>query len=343
MDTPGETMTPLRTAFSRRENRAGPQAQAAHHGRALRDLLRAAWVEYELDHARYFAVAMIYYALVSLVPLLLLLLAALGLLLRFSAVAAETERRTLLGIEARLGSEVSAPSTRVLDTLQQESVVAIMVSVAGLLLAGSVLFKHLRLSFRAIWNYDPPLVSGTVRVVVRATILERAVALAMVLGGGGLLLMALGLIAATQWLDRLLGRLPLLGWTPGWILTAAISLILAVVVFACLFKFLPPLFHPLARHPARGAAVRCRLGGGQRAPGALRGVLRLPQRVGRGWRRAGDHAVDEHRQPGALLRGRAVQGRREAERVDLARSCTESLSTFFDGGGLHCASALTCT
>ena len=40
-------------------------------------LLRTAWQEYERDHARYFAGAMVYYALVSLLPLLLLLLAAL--------------------------------------------------------------------------------------------------------------------------------------------------------------------------------------------------------------------------------------------------------------------------
>jgi membrane protein len=233
-------MTPLRTALHR-ERRPGLLALATHHGRALGNLLRAAWVEYELDRARYFAVAMIYYALVSLVPLLLLLLAALGLLLRFSDVAAETERQTLLAIEAGLGPELAATITRLLDTLQQESVVAIVISVCGLLLAASVLFKHLRLSFRAIWNYDPPLVSGPVRVVVRATILERVVALAMVLGGGGLLLMALGLIAAAQWLDRLLGRLPLLGSTTVWVLTAAISLILAVVTFACLFKVLPPV------------------------------------------------------------------------------------------------------
>ncbi|MFS8607762.1 MAG: hypothetical protein LOD94_07190, partial [Gammaproteobacteria bacterium] len=42
--------------------------------------LRLAWVEYERDRARYFAAAMAYYAFVSLVPLLLLLLSVLGLM-----------------------------------------------------------------------------------------------------------------------------------------------------------------------------------------------------------------------------------------------------------------------
>jgi hypothetical protein len=66
-------------------------------GLAFAHLLRAAWVEYERDHARYLAVAMVYYAIVSLVPLVLLLLAALGLLLRFSATAAEARWQTLAG------------------------------------------------------------------------------------------------------------------------------------------------------------------------------------------------------------------------------------------------------
>ena len=62
-------------------------------------MLHAAWIEYERDRARYLAVAMIYYALISLVPLLLLLLAALGLSLRFSPIAEEARRRMLLAVE----------------------------------------------------------------------------------------------------------------------------------------------------------------------------------------------------------------------------------------------------
>jgi membrane protein len=234
---------PVLRAMSRRPEDRVPTSipRVAHRARAFVDMLRAAWMEYELDRARYLAVAMIYYALVSLVPLLLLLLGALGLLLRFSEVAAETQRQTLLHIEERLGPELSATITGLLDTLEQESVVATIVSLTGLLLAASVLFKHLRMSFRAIWNYAPPLVSGTVRVVVRTTILERVVSFAMVLGGGALLLASLGLIAAAQWLDRLLGRAPLLGSTTVSLLTAAISLLLTVVTFACLFKVLPPV------------------------------------------------------------------------------------------------------
>jgi membrane protein len=222
---------------------------------AVIDLLRAAWVEYERDHARYLAVAMIYYALVSLVPLLLLLLAALGLLLRFSAAAGEAQRQMLDGVTTHFGPELSKTITGLFDTLQRESIVATVVSLIGLLLTASVLFKQLRLTFRAIWKIDPPLVSGAVRAVVWTTIFERAVAFVIMLGGGVLLVAALGLIAATQWLDRVLGDLPLLGSKSGWLLATASSLGLAIVTFAGLFKFLPPV--PIRWRHVRFAALLC--------------------------------------------------------------------------------------
>ena len=59
----------------------------------LIQLLRTSWEEFERDHARYFAAAMVYYLLVSVVPLLLVLLAVLGLMLRFSTYAAAAEQQ----------------------------------------------------------------------------------------------------------------------------------------------------------------------------------------------------------------------------------------------------------
>jgi membrane protein len=210
-------------------------------GRALFDLLRTAWHEYEKDYARYFAGAMVYYALVSLVPLLLLLLAALGVLLRFSEVAAAVEGQVLLTIETSAGAEIRATIEQLLDRFQQQSLIAGIVSMFGLVWSASVLFHHLRLSFRAIWKYAPPLVAGSVRVVVRATFLEKALAFVMVLAGGLLLLVGLTLLALLQWLSGLFVNLPLLDRTAGWLLGVPTSFLFALLTFAFLFKFLPPV------------------------------------------------------------------------------------------------------
>jgi membrane protein len=224
------------------------------HGHLLVDLLRGAAVEYERDRARYLAVAMIYYALVSLVPLLSLLLAALGLLLRYTTAAAEARQQMLLTMEAGFGPDLSAAITRLLTTLQRDSILATVISLAGLLLAASVLFRHLRLSFRAIWKYEPPLVAGSLRLVVRATLLERVVAFAMVLGGGALLLVALAVIAVSQWV----GGLPLVGDTASWLLGASSSGLLAAITFAAMFRVLPPV--PIRWRDVWLAALLCALG-----------------------------------------------------------------------------------
>src|SRR5262245_10160257 len=79
--------------------------QTRRYVHSLVTLLRTAWVEYENDRANYFAAAMIYYALVSMVPILLLLTAALGLLLRFSPIALEVQQNLLIRIEAGFGTQ----------------------------------------------------------------------------------------------------------------------------------------------------------------------------------------------------------------------------------------------
>ena len=210
-------------------------------GHAILDLLRTAWKEFERDYARYFAGAMVYYALVSLVPLLLLLLAALGLLLRYSDLAAVAEQQMLRTIETSFGGELRATVELLLDRVQQGSVVATVISLVGLLLTASKLFSHLRLSFRAIWKYAPPLVSGPFRVVVRATLLEHIIAFVMVLSGGVLLLATLALIAVGQWLSGLFSHLPQLSHTTGWLFALTSPLLIVPLTFALLFKFLPPV------------------------------------------------------------------------------------------------------
>src|SRR5262245_42875539 len=183
------------------------------YGHNLVNLLRTAWLEYENDRAGYFAVAMIYYALVSMIPIFLLLMAALGLLLRFSSIALEVQQNILARIEASFGPQLPLTIERLLNAVQRDSIIATVISIGGTLLAASVLFKHLRLAFRAIWKHKPPLVAGSVSVAVRDTILERVIASVMVLGSGGLLLIALGLLIATKRLTRLLDSLALHGQT----------------------------------------------------------------------------------------------------------------------------------
>src|SRR5262249_10264001 len=154
-------------------------------------LLRAAWQEYERDHARYFAEEMVSYEMISVVPLVRLVLAVLGLLLRYTDFAARAEQHVLTVVEGTVGLEVRKTVEHLLGQLEVESPVAALISVVGLAWAASGLFKHLRLSFRAIWKYTPPLMAGPVRVAVRATFAEYVKAYLMVVTAGLLLILGL--------------------------------------------------------------------------------------------------------------------------------------------------------
>jgi len=217
-------------------------------------LLRAAWQEYERDRARYFAGAMVYFALMSVVPILLLLLAAIGWSLRFSSAAAGMEGHVLTIVETNLGEQFRRILETLLTQLQQESLVATLAGLLGLLYTASKLFRHLRMSFRAIWKHEPPLMAGPMSERLGTTVREYAYSLLMVLSGGLLLVLALVLLSVTQRLSRLLAALPLTDWVPAWLLALPGSVAIVGLTFALLLRFLPPV--PLGwRHVWLGSVL----------------------------------------------------------------------------------------
>lgn len=203
--------------------------------------MRAAWQEYQRDHAKYLASAMVYHALISLLPLLLLVLAVLGLFLRYSTLAEGVELSVLQAVETSVGSYLATTIERLFAQLERESILATVVSLAGLMLTASALFRHLRLSFRAIWKQAPPLVSGPIRLVIGRTALEYVVSYLMVLAGGMLLIVMLVLLSVTQWLGDVLIRVPLFSRTPAWLVALPGSVVFVGSLFLLLFKFLPPV------------------------------------------------------------------------------------------------------
>jgi membrane protein len=156
-------------------------------------------------------------------------------------------------VENNFGPEMQVAIDGLLQRLQEGSLVAIGVSVIGLLITASALFRHLRISFRALWKHQPPLMSGSVRGAVRATVLEQAKAFLMVFMAGALLVVTLALIAVVHWLSGVFSGLPRFTDTVGWLLALPIPLTLAIVTFALLFKYLPPV--PLAWRQVWLAAV----------------------------------------------------------------------------------------
>jgi membrane protein len=224
---------------------------------APRNLLREAAGEYVRDYAHYFAGAMVYYALLSLVPLLVLAIAAIGWLLQLSPLAANLERTLLDSVDATFGPDLRAAASQVSVHLQEGTMSATLVGVGGLLLTSTALFAHLRMTFRAIWKQAPPLAAGSVLGALRAKFAERFIAFGIMVSGGMLLLATLVTIGVLQWLSRLPGELAVIGDTLGWLLPLAGSLLVAPLTFALLLWTLPPT--RLRWSDVRLAAVLCGL------------------------------------------------------------------------------------
>ena len=149
------------------------------------------------------------------------------------------------------------------------------VSLIGLIMTASVLFRHLRLSFRAIWKHAPPLVSGPVRVVMRATFREQAIAYAMVLSGGALLLVAVVLIGVIQWMSGLFNEAgPLNLTTTKWLLGLPSSTHSGGPDLRAPLQNPPAGSSRVASRLARRNTVRRRLVRRRRGLDALRTVLR---------------------------------------------------------------------
>jgi membrane protein len=200
--------------------------------RALLRLLKATAQEYERDYARYFAVAMIYYALVSLVPLLLLLMAGFGLLLRLSPAVAAAQQTLLESVERGFGGDVGSTVERLAHVLEQQSVMSLSTSLVGLLLTASVLVRHLQLSFRAIWQYPSILISGPLLEVALRTLAQKLLAYILAVGGAAVLLLSLVLVAGMNWLMGRVGD--------DWALTIPSSLVIVPLMFALMYRYLPP-------------------------------------------------------------------------------------------------------
>src|SRR5262245_30804343 len=210
--------------------------------RRLLDLLRSTRAEYQRDQARYFAVAMVYYAFISLEPMLFLLVASLGLMLHSPRFAAVAEQHILRFVNTNFANDLAVVIDQRLERLQQISVVATVISLVGLLAGASVLFHELRVSFQNIWKHQEPTESGPLPLVyVKRTFREHVFAFAMMGMAGMLVIGAFALFAAVQWLSGIFGNAAIAHNAIGSIIALLGSFIVFTITFALLFKFLPPV------------------------------------------------------------------------------------------------------
>ncbi len=141
-------------------------------------LVLQAWQEFQQDEADQLGAALAYYAMFSIFPLLLLLLAGFGMILG-SQVAVQT---ALLDITARTFSpQLRDTVEQILSVITKQSGAATLIGTVTLILGASGVFQQLEKSFDKIWNVAKPQEKGTWVQMLMRVIRKRFFAFVMVL------------------------------------------------------------------------------------------------------------------------------------------------------------------
>ncbi len=164
-------------------------------------LLKQTFTEWQEDKAPTLAAALAYYTVFSLAPLLIIVIAIVGLV--FGADAAQGQ------IVAQLQSLIGKDGAQTVQELilkasePKSGMIATLVGIATLLWGASNVFTNLKEALNTIWNVSPPPGRG-----IWGFLQDRVLSFAMILGIGFLLLVSLVisavLAAVSYWLNGLL-------------------------------------------------------------------------------------------------------------------------------------------
>lgn len=198
------------------------------------NIIRITFAEWQDDQAARLAAALSYYTVFSLAPLLIIIIAVVGLVIGQQ----EAQGQVIGQIAGYVGEESAGFIQGLLQQMStpQNSIIATIIGLVTLLLGATGVFGELQASLNQIWDVPPKKLSA--QQGIRALVVTRVLSFGMVLAVGFLLLVSLVISTAVSAASR---------WLFGNIETAFISQALNIVLgfaiitlmFALIFKFLP--------------------------------------------------------------------------------------------------------
>jgi membrane protein len=194
------------------------------------DLLKETFSDWTEDKAPRLGAALAYYAVFSIPPLIVIVIAAIGLFYKGDVTGAiQTQIASLVGDDtARTMLETAQHRDRAGGTL------AAVFGIGLLLFGASGVFAELQDALNTIWEVQPKKKGG-----VLSTIKARFLSFTMILGTAFLLLVSLILTAAVSALGGMLSAWLPFGESVAKVMDFAISFGVVTLLFAMIFKILP--------------------------------------------------------------------------------------------------------
>lgn len=195
-------------------------------------LLKETFAEWQKDKASVWAAALAYYTVFSIAPLLIIAIAIAGFIFGEQAAQGQLVER----LEAEVGPSVAKTIQMLIVNISrpQSGIIATVLGVGTMLWGASSIFTHLKTALNTIWNVTLPPKQG-----IMALVGDRLLSLLMVLGVGFLLIFLLTASAVLTALNNM---------SSAWLNTPEslwhqidfiVSFLVMMVLFACMFKFLP--------------------------------------------------------------------------------------------------------
>ncbi len=178
------------------------------------------------------AAALAYYTVFSIAPLLIIAIAIAGFVFGEEAAQGQIVER----LETEVGPSVANTIQMLIVNISQpqSGIIATVLGVATILWGASTIFAHLKTALNTIWNVSLPPKRG-----VMALVADRLLSLLMVLGVGFLLILFLTASAVLAAVNDIISdwlHTPESLWHQ---IDFLLSFVLMMVLFACMFKFLP--------------------------------------------------------------------------------------------------------
>jgi membrane protein len=195
-------------------------------------ILKQTVVDWLDDKAPRLGAALAYYAIFSIAPLVVIVIAIAGILFGKD----QAQQQILNQVSAMVGDQGAQGIGSMLEAANKprEGIIASVLAVVTLIFGATGVFVQLQDALNTIWEVKPKPGRG-----VWGFIRHRILSLAMVFAIGFLLLISLvltaGLAAAGKWLS---GSMP--GGEVLWeIINLAISFVIIAVLFSLMFKYMP--------------------------------------------------------------------------------------------------------
>lgn len=196
------------------------------------DLFKTTFQEWNEDEVPRLAAALAYYTAFAIAPLLIVVIAIVGLVYGEQAVEGEIVRQ----IQSEVGQDAAAVVQDLIENAYQGGggIISTIISIGALLLGALGVFDQLQAALNKIWDAAPDTTSGWWLIVRR-----KLISFGMLLVIGFLLLVSLlaGAFIATLnvYVENLLPSVQIVGF----VVNTVVSFGITTALFALIFRMLP--------------------------------------------------------------------------------------------------------